>query len=130
MMPGQTLDQRRAAHAWKVIQDVKVAEPSARKEFKIQTKKLPVRIVTSGLGQSLAFLEAKGYARHLREALDDWVKLPGGNRTARADDRLLMRIVQGSSDDLRFATAECLAYLVWLVRFADAEFRDIKEQED
>jgi len=129
-MPGQTLDQRRAAHAWKVIQDVKVAEPSARKEFKIQTKKLPVRIVTSGLGQSLAFLEAKGYARHLREALDDWVKLPGGNRPARADVRLLMRIVQGSSDDLRFATAECLAYLVWLVRFADAEFRDIKEQED
>jgi len=129
-MPDQTLDQRRAAHAWKVIQDVKVAEPSARKEFKIQTKKLPVRIVTSGLGQSLAFLEAKGYARHLREALDDWVKLPGGNRPARADDRLLMRIVQGSSDDLRFATAECLAYLVWLVRFADAEFRDIKEQED
>ena len=129
-MPGQTLDQGRAAHAWKVIQDVKVAEPSARKEFKIQTKKLPVRIVTSGLGQSLAFLEAKGYARDLREALDDWVKLPGGNRPARADDRLLMRIVQGSSDDLRFATAECLAYLVWLVRFADAEFRDIKEQED
>jgi hypothetical protein len=33
---------------------------------------------------------------------------------------LLDRITQGDSDFQRLATAECLAYLEWLVRFADA----------
>ena len=79
MSYGQTRDQQRAAHAWKVVQDVKKEEKSVQTEFKIQSKKLPARIVTSGLGQSLAFLEAKGYAAHLRAALNDWVRLPGGD---------------------------------------------------
>lgn len=129
MSSGQTQDQLRAAHAWKVVQDVKREDKLVQKEFKIQAKKLPARIVTSGLGQALAFLEAKGYARHLRAGLDDWVRLPGGSQPARQEKRLLARIVHGSSDDLRFATAEALAYLTWLVRFTDAELRDIKEQE-
>jgi hypothetical protein len=41
----------------------------------------------------------------------------------------LIRVIHGDSDFLRFATAECLAYLQWLVRFTDAELRDVSDQE-
>lgn len=123
-----TLDQRRAAHAWRVVQQVKnEGGEDVKRVFKLQTKRLPARIVTAGLGQSLAFLESKGYAPHLRAALTDWIgqqipAVPGQN-----GDRLLRRVVQGDADFLRFATAECLAYLGWLVRFAEAEFREIDD---
>jgi CRISPR/Cas system CMR-associated protein Cmr5 small subunit len=139
-MSEPTLDQKRASHAFGLVQKVKQDFPADPKEaeskelkslkqFKIQVKKLPARIMTSGLGQSLAFLEAKNYAPHLRAGLADWVDKSGVAGSAPPDRRLLFRVIQGDSDFLRFATAECLAYLHWLVRFTDAEFRDVSEQE-
>jgi CRISPR-associated protein Cmr5 len=115
----QTLDQRRAAHAWDVAQGVQRLDEKKKKEFGTQAKKLPTRIMAAGLGQALAFLEAKKYAPELRDALAGWIALrrpvsPGG------ETRLVVRVIQGDADFLRFATAESLAYLTWLVRFADA----------
>jgi CRISPR/Cas system CMR-associated protein Cmr5 small subunit len=130
MPDHQNLDQKRASHAWNVIQQVKLEEDK-QKEFKIQVKKLPARILAAGLGQSLAFLEAK-HAAPLLRALADWInrhELAGGHPSP-DQDRLLLRVVQGDADFLRFATAECLAYLQWLVRFADAEFKNISEVEE
>jgi hypothetical protein len=37
---------------------------------------------------------------------------------------LLERVIQGNSDFQRLATAECLVYLEWLVRFADAHKKE------
>ena len=68
-MSKQTLDQQRAKHAFGVVRSVKADRNADRKQFKIQVKKLPARIVTSGLGQALAFLEAKAYAPELRAGL-------------------------------------------------------------
>jgi CRISPR-associated protein Cmr5 len=117
----QTLDQRRAAHAWDVVSKVNAAkDDKAKKEFGTQAKKLPTRILASGLGQALAFLLAKDYAPDLQNALTDWMKarrpIPDGS-----DSRLLVRVIHGDADFQRYATAECLAYLQWLVRFADAQ---------
>jgi CRISPR-associated protein Cmr5 len=118
----QTLDQKRAAHAWNVVTEVKaLCDEAGRKQFGTQAKKLPTRIMAAGLGQALAFLEGKDYAPMLRKALTDWI---ADRRPPRPDeDRnlLVVRIIQRDADFLRFATAECLAYLQWLVRFADAE---------
>ncbi|HVC96170.1 MAG TPA: type III-B CRISPR module-associated protein Cmr5 [Pirellulales bacterium] len=119
-----TLDQRRAAHAWEVIQRAKQKQGDhARqdpKKFGGQAKKLPTRIMAAGLGQALAFLKAKGYAPGLLAELTDWVGVriqikPDGAK------ELLERIVKGDSDFLRRATDEVLAYLTWLNRFAEAE---------
>jgi CRISPR-associated protein Cmr5 len=92
-----------------------------QKEFGTQAKKLPTRIMAAGLGQALAFLEAKDYSPELRAALADWIHL---RRPTRDDSnetrRLVVRIIHGDANFLRFATSECLAYLQWLVRFADA----------
>jgi CRISPR-associated protein Cmr5 len=136
-MKEQTLDQKRAEHAFQLVQQVKresAIDPKKAdpKQFKIQTKKLPARIVTSGLGQALAFLEAKNYAPHLRVGLSRWIETCeawGVVSASLKDKRLLLRVIQGDSDFLRFATAECLAYLQWLVRFTESEFRDISDQE-
>jgi CRISPR-associated protein Cmr5 len=123
-----TLDQRRADHAWNAVQAVvkKYAsdKPKAKK-FGGQARKLPMRLIASGLGQALAFLKAKDYAPDLLTELGDWVldKRPRAESKAPKpkDDALLLAVIKGSSDFLRRATDEALAYLQWLNRFAEAE---------
>jgi CRISPR-associated protein Cmr5 len=128
--PRQTLDQRRALHAWDCIQSMSgrkngTVEPSAEaKEYGREAKKLPTRILAAGLGQALAFLDAKKTKKpglqKLQEHLTDWVvrnRSLGGLRA----ESLLHNVIKGDSTFLRRATDEALAYLQWLVRFADAE---------
>jgi CRISPR-associated protein Cmr5 len=116
----ETTDQKRAAHAWKVVQQAKQLPEKERKVFGTQARKLPTRILASGLGPALAFLEAKKYAPGLVEGLAEWIHLQKPARSA-DETRLVVRIIHGDADLLRYATTECLAYLQWLVRFAEAE---------
>lgn len=118
----QTLDQQRAAHAWNEVQKVNNSkDDKVKKEFGTQAKKLPTRILASGLGQALAFLFAKEYAPALQSALSDWMLTRRKLNPGESDSRLLVRVIHGDADFQRYATAECLAYLQWLVRFADAQ---------
>ncbi len=122
--PGPTLDQRRAVHAWEMVQRAKQKQGFHQgqdpKKFGSQAKKLPTRIMAAGLGQALAFLKAKKYAPGLLAELTEWMGVRLPNKQGEAKD-LLERIVKGDSDFLRRATDEVLAYLVWLNRFAEAE---------
>jgi CRISPR-associated protein Cmr5 len=116
----KTLDQQRAEHAWNVVEKVqKTLEKAGQKEFGTQAKNLPTRIMAAGLGQALAFLLAKDYARELQQALSNWLKQRRPLKPGE-DERLLVRVLKGDANFQRYATSECLAYLVWLVRFADA----------
>jgi CRISPR-associated protein Cmr5 len=104
------------------VQDAKALPDEKKKEFGTQARKLPTRILASGLGPALAFLEAKQYAPKVVEALADWLhKQRPARSPAPEDKRLVVRIIQEDADFLRYATTECLAYLQWLVRFAEAE---------
>ncbi|MBI2190383.1 MAG: type III-B CRISPR module-associated protein Cmr5 [Planctomycetes bacterium] len=124
-----TLDQRRAKHAWDAVQDAKnkagVHLKREPKKFGGQAKKLPTRIMASGLGQALAFLYAKGYADGLLQEIADWVldkrASPESHEPKPQKDELIKAIIAGNSDFLRRATDETLAYLQWLNRFAEAE---------
>ena len=122
---SQSLDQRRAKHAWDVVQAAKARED--RDEFARQAKKLPVRIMACGLGQALAFIHAKEKTRGLilLPALADWIldkrKNPASTAAQPAADALIKAIMEGNSLFLRRATDEALSYLQWLTRFADAE---------
>ena len=63
-----TLDQRRAEHAWKAVRGVvdrNARDKERARKFGGQARKLPTRIIASGLGQALAFLKAKDYAPDL-----------------------------------------------------------------
>lgn len=131
----RTLDQRRARHAWSAVQDAMrqfvTTEDGKRlvkedgKRFGTQARKLPSRIMASGLGQALAFLCAKDYAPLLLQAIADWIL----NRPETFDvngapekDALLQKIVnEWEAEDLRSATDEVLAYMLWLTRFSEAQ---------
>jgi CRISPR-associated protein Cmr5 len=130
-----TLEQRRAKHAWDAVQYVVQAMENGTEEDKAkvrdfagQAKHLPMRIMAAGLGQALTFLLAKKYALNLLEAIGDWVldkrTNPDSQRPRPAPDALIQLIVNGDSNFLRRATDETLAYLRWLIRFADAVLTD------
>lgn len=123
--PHQTLDQRRAAHAWRVVDEAAREEGAA--DFRRAAKKLPAQIVNAGLGQALVVLHAKKRAKHLEEALSHWI-LAERNLGSDTSKGLLEAIVQGDSNFLRAATEECLLYLQWLNRFAEAEIKDEGEE--
>ncbi|MCA9674728.1 MAG: type III-B CRISPR module-associated protein Cmr5 [Myxococcales bacterium] len=121
-----TLDQRRAKHAWGVVQQAKQLDERSRKDFGRNAKKLPIRIHTAGLGHALAFLEAKRKAKELYDALSAWVLQ---ERLRLKERSLIEAIIGGDSDRLRRATDEALAYLQWLNRFAEAEGL-VSDEED
>jgi CRISPR type III-B/RAMP module-associated protein Cmr5 len=109
----QTLDQQRAAHAWK-------AAEHADKQFGEQAKKLGPRILTAGLGPAVQFMIAKEEALELVKTLEAWLLEEGPTKLAPRPASLIYDIVNGGSDRLRFVTAESLAYLAWLTRFCEA----------
>lgn len=123
-MSRKTIDQRRAEHAWATVNMALELDEASKKKFGSQVKKLPARIVTSGLGQALAFLKAKGYAPLLLRRLGDWVldkrARPESRNPEPEDKALLDKIVREDSDFLRRATEEVLAYMLWVNRFAEA----------
>ena len=130
-----TLDQRRARHAWNMVSQIvnkhMKSENGKRKPDEIakkyggQAKKLPVRIMTAGLGQALAFIHSKDYAPELLKDIADWVLDkrgdPESKRPRPQEDALIQSLIQGNADFLRRTTDETLAYLQWLIRFAEAE---------
>lgn len=129
---GPTLDQRRAKHAWEAVRslarpahDGTLAYGGFARGHASEAGKLPMRIMTAGLGQSLSLLLAKARDKkpslqRLHDHLTDWVinKRP---LAASRPESLLESIIHGDSTFLRRATDETLAYLQWLNRFAEAE---------
>ena len=119
-MATKTLGQQRAAHAWEAVERAaRAMGDNFAKEFGDRAKKMPMQIRASGLGQVVAFLRAKGYAEGVRGALAGWLSV---QKITRSDspDALMELFRNGTAADLRRATAESLAYLEWLMRFADA----------
>jgi len=118
----KTIEQKRAAHAFKAVEAAKELKDE-KKKFGVHAHKLPTRIIASGLGQALAFLVAKKYCPLLLQAIAHWTlqkkEFPDKAQLPKAD-ALLLKVIDGSSDDLRRYTAETMAYLQWIVRFAEA----------
>lgn len=120
------LDQRRAAFALQRVESVQTAEQG---KYKTQLVKLPARLHTNGLGQTVAFYLASG--SDSPEAticgwLETWLREAG---IYPQDDRLIDCITgtafpaDGGADPLdryRQASAEARALSTWLKRFAEA----------
>ena len=119
--PQQTIEQKRARAAWDAVLAVKGQE-SYKEKYLALVRSAPADVLTNGLGQTLAFLKAKGKGEHkaLSKHLSRWV-CPQMGWTQ--NDDLLRKLTEpdAGSDVYRRATAETLAYLVWLKRFAEAE---------
>ncbi|GAB4390158.1 MAG: hypothetical protein Kow0025_20300 [Thermodesulfovibrionales bacterium] len=108
-MSGKSLDQMRAASAWRYVQ---------RKsgEYKNLAKSLPALIMSNGLMQSLAFLKAKGKEHHTDL----------GNQICKyvlQVDTLeegLEKLHSMKGSQYRRATEEAIEVLKWIRQLADA----------
>jgi CRISPR-associated protein Cmr5 len=114
------LDRRRAEAAWKDIQGINATD----KEYGSLAREMPTLIQVNGLAQTLAFLKAKNKTHHqnIFKHLSDWVCQQLG-----LQGDLLERVLEMDSQLYRRATAESLAFLQWLKRFAEAK---IEKSED
>ncbi|MFM2007751.1 MAG: type module-associated protein Cmr5 [Pseudomonadota bacterium] len=115
--PRQTLEQRRAQHAWD-----KAGEGFARhgKDYINDAKGLPALIINSGLMQVMAFLHAKA-DRHetLASHLRDWLAVQCGTpRDFEGFMETLMRVDEPA--DYQAITAEAFAWLRLLRQMAPA----------
>lgn len=121
----KTLEQQRAQKAWEDVRSVLEQNEAFRKKYGSLARKVPMLVLTSGLGQTLAFLRAKSKNNPadehsvLFQHLSEWTM----NQIApnARDKDLLTWILENDSASYRRATIEALAYLVWLKRFAEAE---------
>lgn len=136
MMGGQTLAQRRARHAWQAVEAAREKlEEAETRDYAREAKRLPVRIMTSGLGHALSFMRAKGGTARDRLSSDlaTWLLKERGlsGRTGQYDGQMLIdEIVEHDADFLRRVTEESLLYLQWLTRFAEAEIEPDEAARD
>ncbi len=111
---SRDLDRRRAEAAWKDIQGINATD----KEYGSLAREMPTLIQVNGLAQTLAFLKAKNKTHHQKmfQHLSDWVCQQLG-----LQGDLLESVLAMDSQLYRRATAESLAFLQWLKRFAEAK---------
>ena len=130
MSRQRSLEQERAAKAWACVVQTRDSGKDYAKEYGSLAKRAPADIQSNGLGQTLAFWRAKGYDKgkpknnganehyQLLLHVSEWVK----NQLKYDQQLLLDWIVQkASTDEYRRATAEAMAFLAWVKRFAEAE---------
>jgi len=125
----QTLEQQRAASAWKDVDGVPEAVQS---KYGTLARKLPAMIQMNGLGATLAFLRAKGKGENddghtlIFNHLSTWVL---GQLQAKGDN-LLAWVREADMAAYRRATAEAIEYGIWLKRYVEARDWGSKEGDD
>jgi CRISPR-associated protein Cmr5 len=145
MSPQQSKEQERARGAWNCVQAVKERNEQLpenkrfAKEYGALAKNAPADIQMNGLGQTLSFWRAKGMKQNkpkddgdnehwkLYEHISEWVM----NAMKQTPKDGLMKWVMDettSTNQYRQATAEAMAFLQWLKRFAEAELSEEKTQ--
>jgi len=125
MTRRQTLEQERAGYAWECIREVK--DRKYADKYGSLARKTPPLVQTNGLGQTLAFLLSKARGqdnehRALYGHLSGWV-----TKQMSWKKSLMEEVVSRDSADYRRATAEAMAFLMWLRRFAEAELGEAEE---
>lgn len=110
------LGQRRAAHAWKCV------EQGCNSEYTNLAKSAPALIMSNGLMSTLAFYAAKKKEHHssLLRHIIIWLDQRFTD-IQRADFNATMTFLHSSSSsDYRHATEEALELLRWIRQFAPA----------
>jgi CRISPR-associated protein Cmr5 len=142
----RNIEQKRGQQAWKNVSDVKAKAKKDEKleqEYRSLARGLNAMIQINGLGQTLGFLKAKSKGKNdekkahyfLLEHLTQWMQchFTVANKDVLKDgyDGLLKWVIdeQTSSADYRRATTECMAFGMWLRRFAEGELKAPKQGE-
>jgi CRISPR-associated protein Cmr5 len=133
----QNIEQQRGRQAWDDILQIKALGDKEQKEYRSLARSLNAMIQINGLGQTLGFLKAKGkntrgqrnahsyLLGHLTHWMHGHFDRAISDATESENDGLLRWLTNtASSADYRRATTECLAFGVWLRRFAEGELKE------
>ena len=109
------LGQRRAAHAWRCVQD-------CSRDYTVLAKSAPALIMSNGLMPTLAFYASKkkGHHKDLLEHLVAWLKTQFPKIADCSFDATISYLHSAESSDYRRATEEALELLRWIRQFAPA----------
>ncbi len=127
---NRLLEQKRAAYCLDFVREVAI---ELRPKMATQIDRTPIRILTNGLGQALAFLlsrqgKEEGPAAHqLYQHLQGWLSgEPDHEHPMRiyrcGPPELMRQLIDGSRADYLSAQEECLRLFTWLRKLAAAEF--------
>ncbi|MCB9452448.1 MAG: type III-B CRISPR module-associated protein Cmr5 [Anaerolineaceae bacterium] len=137
MSKRRTLEQERAKGAWdniKAVEDVQKDQEKVRKKYGTFARRLPSMIQINGLGSTLAFLQSKGKNNQgdghtlLYDHVGRWV-----TQRMTGDSQDIMNYIRDcTTDQYRRATAEAVAYGIWIKRYVEskADAWGLKENED
>jgi CRISPR-associated protein Cmr5 len=139
---NQTLEQKRSKYAFDEISKVK--GKSFEKDFSSLISRLATLILTNGLGNTLAFLFAKGKNHHLQAIyiLANWLinrssigkqdlkDLKENNVKEKQGEILKKLVLDVSVEEYIFYTEESLRLLNWLRRYSDAMLTKGDSNED
>lgn len=115
----QTLQQKRAAHAWACIEKVPAG---IQKKYGSLVRGLPSLTLSDGLGQTLAFLKAKAGGKQDKEHMVAYNHIAAWvQQELSVQGDFLEWLLKQSTTEYRRASAEVLAYLSWIKRFAEAK---------
>ncbi len=148
----QNMEQKRGRQAWDFVEFIQL-ESQRRKtdtlqnEYRTRVNQLNTMIQVNGLGQTLGFLKSKKEQRtdkngkpfppnaydyllyHLTQWTSGLFPLPdpgpaSPDAVPQGYDGLLRWVMhEAESADYRRVTTECLAFGIWLRRFAEAELK-------
>lgn len=96
-----------------------------KENYRSYTKKVPTMILSNGLGQTLAFVKAKGKDGNAYELLyaqmTEYMKSDSVLRIQMPSDKneLIEWVINCDSTEYRWITQELLSFLNWLRRFAE-----------
>jgi CRISPR-associated protein Cmr5 len=117
-------EQDRAIHAYKSVNswiEKKGSNERANKEYRQELQQLPSLILTSGLGQTLAFYCSK---KDFHSEIADQLTRHLTNDKCKSAKDFLKQIMEGSAKEYRLMTREALAYAEWLKRYSKALIQD------
>lgn len=117
----RTIEQERAQQAWVAIESVRGT--GKENDYGTRAKNLPSMIQANGLGATLAFLRAKAGTdhaaadyrlyEHVATRIVYYLEYTAGD--------IMHLIREADTDTYRRATAEAIAFSIWLKRYVEAE---------
>ncbi|MFZ4083421.1 MAG: type III-B CRISPR module-associated protein Cmr5 [Pirellula sp.] len=128
----QTMDQQRAKYAWEMVSQAVTLKKEDGKSYGRHARRLGSRILASGLGHAIAFLEQKKEAPTLVRGISLWIARQrwAGEDNDKADPSITRMIIDKDREFQRLATEETMNLLVWIVRFAVAKGLTDEDQND
>ena len=120
----ESLEQKRAEHAWKFVSQYKGGVPD---KIASLVRKLPAMIMTSGLGQTVAFCLSKEEGKMVIDNIATHLSKATGIRDITCGNDLLKKITAPNHEIYILLSRETLKYATWLKRLVEAKTEDGNE---